>query len=54
MQRYYKEQDRGIGLGLHIVQKLANELNIALTIQSRSGEGTDVILDFTALEGSQA
>ncbi len=54
MQRYYKEQERGIGLGLHIVQKLANELNIALTIHSRSGKGTEVTLDFAAIERSQA
>ena len=52
MQRYYKEQERGIGLGLHIVQKLANELNIAFAIKSRTGEGTKVTLDFAALKGS--
>jgi len=26
--RFYKESDRGLGIGLHIVQKLCNELNI--------------------------
>ena len=52
MQRYYKEQERGIGLGLHIVQKLTDELNITLAIQSRTGEGTEVTLDFCALKRS--
>ena len=49
LNRYYKEQDRGLGLGLHIVQKLANELNIAIEIQSKVDKGTKIILDFTAL-----
>lgn len=33
--RYYKEQDRGIGIGLHIVKKLCDELTIPITIQSK-------------------
>ena len=49
LNRYYKEQDRGLGLGLHIVQKLANELNITLEIKSKITEGTEIILDFTDL-----
>ena len=49
-QRYYKEQERGLGLGLHIVQKLANELNITLKIDSKLNEGTEVLLDFSDLE----
>jgi len=50
LQRYYKEQDRGLGLGLHIVQKLTNELNIKMTIDSKIDIGTVFILDFSALE----
>ncbi len=50
LQRYYKEQDRGLGLGLHIVQKLTNELNIKMTIDSQVDVGTEFILDFRALE----
>jgi len=46
MQRYYKEQDRGLGLGLHIVQKLTDELNIEMTIESKINVGTTFILDF--------
>jgi signal transduction histidine kinase len=52
LQRYYKEQERGLGLGLHIVQKLCNELNINLEIQSTKGKGTIVILDFSAVPGA--
>lgn len=50
MQRYYKEQDRGIGLGLHIVQKLTDELNIKVTIESTVDVGTEFMLDFSALD----
>jgi signal transduction histidine kinase len=49
MQRYYKEQDRGIGIGLHIVNKLCNELNIGMNIQSRIDHGTKITLNFQHL-----
>jgi len=49
-QRYYKEQDRGLGLGLHIVEKLCNELNIGLTIESEVDHGTKITLNFKHLE----
>jgi signal transduction histidine kinase len=39
-QRFYKEQERGIGIGLHIVQKLCDELGIALSLSSQLGVGT--------------
>jgi len=39
-QRFYKEQERGIGIGLHIVQKLCEELNISLALSSQLGVGT--------------
>jgi len=48
-ERYYKEQERGLGLGLHIVQKLTSELNIGLDIVSKPNEGTTIILDFRHL-----
>ncbi|MEY3090979.1 MAG: hypothetical protein RL113_1295 [Pseudomonadota bacterium] len=51
-QRYYKEQDRGIGLGLHIVNKLCNELNIKISIESKINQGTKVTLDFSKLLGN--
>jgi len=50
LERYYKEQDRGLGLGLHIVQKLVTELNIDMKITSEVNRGTTFILDFKHLE----
>ena len=44
--RFYKEHDRGVGIGLHIVQKLCNELNINISIESRVGVGTTIFLKF--------
>jgi len=49
LDRYYKEQDRGLGLGLHIVQKLTAELHIEITIKTKVGVGTNIILDFKHL-----
>ena len=43
--RYYKEQDRGIGIGLHIVKKLCDELMIPINIQSKEHEGTKIGLN---------
>ncbi len=43
--RYYKEQDRGIGIGLHIVKKLCNELKIPIALQSKKNEGTKIELN---------
>lgn len=50
MQRYYKEQERGLGLGLHIVQKLIDELNIEMHIASEVSVGSTFTLDFRHLE----
>jgi signal transduction histidine kinase len=49
LQRYYKEQDRGLGLGLHIVNKLCNELNIGMSIKSQINHGTKIVLNFQHL-----
>lgn len=46
LQRYYREQERGLGLGLHIVQKLTEALNIKLEITSEVNVGTAVVLWF--------
>ena len=48
-ERYYKEQDRGLGLGLHIVKKLCHELDINIHIESQIDKGTKVLLDFKKL-----
>jgi signal transduction histidine kinase len=47
--RYYKEQDRGIGIGLHIVKKLCDELRIPIKIKSKAEQGTTMILDLSAI-----
>jgi len=48
-KRYYKEQDRGIGIGLHIVKKLCDELRIAIEIKSNVQKGTTVFLDISKI-----
>ena len=49
-QRYYKETNKGIGIGLHIVQKLCEELNINIKVESRLNVGTKFTLDLTKLK----
>ena len=44
-ERFYKEQERGIGIGLHIVAKLVKELGISIDLHSEVGVGTTFILD---------
>jgi len=39
-ERFYKEQERGIGIGLHIVKKLCDELHIKIKVDSMVGIGT--------------
>ena len=47
--RYYKEQDRGIGIGLHIVKKLCNELKIEISIVSKENKGTTINLNLSSI-----
>ncbi|WP_320036252.1 HAMP domain-containing sensor histidine kinase [Halarcobacter sp.] len=42
--RYYKETDRGLGIGLSIVKKLCDALDIKISIKSKIEEGTSVEL----------
>ena len=44
--RFYKESDRGIGIGLSIVKKLCDELDIRIKIESEVDKGTKVHLFF--------
>ncbi len=48
-ERYYKEQERGVGIGLHIVKKLCDEMHIAVHISSRAGKGTTFTLDLSRI-----
>ena len=47
--RFYKEQERGIGIGLHIVKKLCDELKIEIRLQSKIDEGSTFILNLQKL-----
>jgi signal transduction histidine kinase len=48
-QRFYTEHAKGVGLGLHIVKKLCDDLQIKINVQSTLGEGTTFTLDLSAL-----
>ncbi|MDP2076851.1 MAG: HAMP domain-containing sensor histidine kinase [Sulfuricurvum sp.] len=47
--RFYKEHDRGLGIGLHIVKKLCDAIHISIEVQSTLGKGTRFALNFKAL-----
>ncbi|QOY54423.1 HAMP domain-containing histidine kinase [Candidatus Sulfurimonas marisnigri] len=47
--RFYKEQDRGIGIGLHIVKKLCDELGIKISVKSEPNKGTEFTLNISKL-----
>ena len=48
-ERFYKESERGMGIGLSIVSKLAYELGIEVSLKSEVGVGTEVKLDFRSI-----
>ncbi len=48
-ERFYKEQERGIGIGLHIVQKLCEELKIKIHVVSIIKEGSTFTLSLSEL-----
>ena len=45
-ERHYKEHSRGIGIGLNIVKKLCEELQIKITVESQVGVGSKFTLEF--------
>ncbi|MGB5965744.1 MAG: HAMP domain-containing sensor histidine kinase [Sulfurimonadaceae bacterium] len=47
--RFYKEQERGIGIGLHIVKKLCDELKIKIRVESELDKGTIFTLELSSL-----
>lgn len=45
-ERYYKETERGLGLGMNIVKRLCDDLHIGIKINSEINKGTIVKLTF--------
>ncbi len=43
--RFYKEHDRGMGIGLHIVKKLCDEMGIEIAVESEKGKGSSFLFD---------
>lgn len=43
-ERYYKEDNLGFGIGMHIVHRLCDNLDILLSIKTKEDKGTTVIL----------
>ncbi|MDD2357580.1 MAG: HAMP domain-containing sensor histidine kinase [Thiovulaceae bacterium] len=44
--RFYKETERGLGIGLHIVKTLSKKINIKILIKSQENIGTSVTILF--------
>ena len=45
-QRYYKENETGLGIGMSIVKKLCDMLEISISVKSVINEGTTIVLLF--------
>jgi two-component system OmpR family sensor kinase len=48
-ERFYKEHERGMGIGLHIVRKLCDEMGISIAVSSEPGRGSRFELSLEAL-----
>ncbi len=44
-ERFYKEHDRGMGIGLHIVKKLCDQTSIDVEVESEKYKGSRFIFD---------
>jgi signal transduction histidine kinase len=47
--RFYKETSRGMGIGLHVVKKLCDDLNIEIKVESQLKKGTKFSLNLEKL-----
>jgi signal transduction histidine kinase len=52
-QRFYKEHDRGLGIGLHIVKKLCDALHIPIDVDSEVGVGSTFTLKLDKIISSK-
>lgn len=48
-ERFYKEHERGVGIGLHIVKKFCDELKIPIDVKSQLSKGTIFTLELGSL-----
>ncbi len=48
-ERFYKEHERGLGIGLHIVKKLADSMQIPIRVESTLNVGSTFCLDLKAI-----
>jgi len=48
-ERFYKEHERGLGIGLHVVKKICDDLKITIDVKSIIGQGTQFSFDFSSL-----
>ena len=51
-ERFYKEQERGIGIGLHIVKKLCDELDIKISVESSLNKGSTFALSLKNIQAA--
>ena len=47
--RFYKETSRGMGIGLHVVKKLCNDLDIKIEVESELKKGTKFLINLEKL-----
>lgn len=47
--RFYKENERGVGIGLNIVKKLTHELGLRVEVSSIVGQGTTFYIDLSKI-----
>ena len=51
-ERFYKEHDRGLGIGLHIVKKLCDSLHVPIYVLSQPDVGSTFTLDLSRITHS--